>query len=583
MVKQKLTDQQIKKDKTERLMNIIARKAAYYRSNPHRFAKEFLGINLKLFQKILLYAMMHYDAFYFVAARGLGKTFLVSLFAVIRCILYPGTQVVVCSATFKQGKEVVNKITNIFMHKSPLLRNEVERVSTGQNDCGIWFKNGSYIRVVVASDNARGARSNILIIDESRLVAQKIVDTVLKPMGADPRHPGYLDKPEYAHLAEMNKEMYMSSAYYAQSEMYEKVKAYVANSLDPRFKYFICDLPYQLSIKEGLLLREAIENEMSEATFSQITFMMEREGLFYGSSEDALFDFNILKDRRILVDGLRSLEYYRDNGLKVPEKQKGEKRVLSVDVALLASKKHNNDASAILIHSAIPTVSQKYIDNINYIETHEGLLAEELGMIVMRMFYQYHCDFIAFDAAGVGQAVIDFLMVDRYDPVYGQTYGALNYINAPELSDRCKVKGAPKVIYAIKANGRSNNDMCVALRSGFQNGYINLLTEPDTAKEKLSKIKGFSKLSVNDQDKLTLPYIQTSLLIEELTNLEHDFNNGLIKVRERSGMRKDRYSSLLYGYYVVQELSKKLKPKTKNTINLASQLVIRRGRQIVGI
>jgi hypothetical protein len=55
-------------------------------------------------------------------------------------------------------------------------------------------------------ESSRGARSNILIIDESRLVPQKIVDTILRPMNAAPRQPGYLRKPEYAHLSEMNKE-----------------------------------------------------------------------------------------------------------------------------------------------------------------------------------------------------------------------------------------------------------------------------------------------------------------------------------------------------------------------------------------
>lgn len=58
--------------KTEKIMNTIAERCAYYRANPQRFVEEYLGIKLKIFQKILLWAMMIYDAFYFVAARGLG-------------------------------------------------------------------------------------------------------------------------------------------------------------------------------------------------------------------------------------------------------------------------------------------------------------------------------------------------------------------------------------------------------------------------------------------------------------------------------------------------------------------------------
>ncbi len=575
-----LSDQEIAQDKTSTIMNIVAERCSYYRANPQRFVSEFLGITLKLFQKIILWAMMHFDAFYFVAARGIGKTYLVALFSVVRCILYPGTKIVCCSYTFKQGKEIILKITDDFMQKSALLRNEVSKSSTGQNDCFVYFKNGSWIRVVVAGESSRGARSNILITDEARLVPQKIVDTILRPMNAAPRQPGYLNKPEYAHLKEMNKEMYLSSAFFAASEMYDKVKAYTANMLDPRLKYFICDLPYMLSIKEGLLMKQAIENEMSEATFSDISFMMERMGLFYGSAADALFDFKILNKQRVLENTLFDLEFYRNNILKLPEKQKGEVRVLSVDIALLASRKHDNDSSCFIIHQGIPTPSHYYLDNIIYIDTQEGLTTEELGLQIMRCFYQYECDWMAIDSNGVGQSLLDYCMGgDRYDPLYGISYPCLDCVDNPEMSERCKVKGSPKVIYAIKANSKSNNDMALSLRAGFQNGYINLLVDDTTIGEKLSKIRGYKSLSEEQQARMKLPFVQTSFLINELINLTHDTSNGLIKVKEKSGMRKDRYSSLEYGYYVIQELSKKLKPKNIEQ-DIRNMFLIRKAHRV---
>lgn len=578
--KKNLSDKEIQQDKTETIMNVVAERCSYYRANPQRFVEEFLGIKLKLFQKILIWAMMVYDAFYFVAARGIGKTYLVALFSVVRCILYPGTKIVCCSYTFKQGKEIILKITDDFMQKSALLRNEISKTSTGQNDCFVYFKNGSWIRVVVAGESSRGARSNILIIDESRLVPQKIVDTILRPMNAAPRQPGFLNKPEYAHLKEMNKEMYLSSAFFAASEMFDKVKAYTANMLDPRLKYFVCDLPYMLSIKEGLLMRQQIENEMSEATFSDISFSMERVGLFYGSAEDALFDFRVLSKQRVLENSLFDLEFYRNNILKLPEKQKDEVRVLSVDVALLATRKHDNDASCLIVHQGIPTPSHNYIDNIIYMDTQEGLTTEELGLLVMRYFYQYECDWIALDSNGVGMGVADYLMGgDRFDPLYGISYPCLDCVDNTEMSERCKVKGSPKVIYAIKASAKSNNEMALALRAGFQNGYINLLINDNNIDEKLTKIRGFKSLSDEQQARMRLPYIQTSFLINELINLTHDTSNGLIKVKEKSGMRKDRYSSLEYGYYVIQQLNKKLRPKDTNK-DIMTLLKIRPAKKV---
>ena len=506
--------------------------------------------------------MMVYDMFFFLACRGIGKTYLVSLFCVCRCILYPGSKIVCTAPTFKQGKEIILKITDDFMQKSPFLRNEIEKWSTGQNDCFIMFKGGSWMRVYVASDNARGARSNVIIGDERRMITKDIIDRVFRPMNSSPRQPGYLNKPEYAHLQEMNKEIYMSSAWYAASEMFDDVKAYTANFLSPGLSYFICDLPYELSIKEGLLMRQQIVNEMAEQTFNSVTFAMEREGLFWGSAEDALFDFKILDRQRVIVDSLHDLAYYRDNNLRIPDKDRNELRILSVDIALMASKKHSNDASALIIHSAVPTANFNYLDNIVYIETQEGLVTDELGLLVMRFYYQYNCDYIVLDANGSGLSVADFLMADRYDPLYGQTYHALNCMNDDNMASRCKIAGAPKVIYAMKANAKLNNDMALGLRSGFQNGYINLLVSDNNIEEKLSKIRGYSKLSDLQQARLKLPYIQTTFLIDELINLSHDVSNGLIKVKEKSGMRKDRYSSLEYGYYFIQELSRNLKPKS---------------------
>ena len=239
----------------------------------------------------------------------------------------------------------------------------------------------------------------------------------------------------------------------------------------------------------------------------------------------------------------------------------------------MASKKHDNDASAISILDAVLTSSNDYITNLSYLETQEGLVTEELGLLIMRYFYQYNCDYIALDANGVGQAVLDFLMQDRYDPMYGCTYGALNCCNNDDLAQRCKVRNAPKVIYAFKASAKSNNDMCLSLRAGFQNGNINLLAvENDIEEYLVQSIKGYKKLSDMQQAKLKAPYLQTSFLIDELINLDHEISNGLIKVKEKSGMRKDRYSSLLYGYAAIQDLALKLKPKKQNLLNSYNQV-----------
>ncbi len=71
----KQTDKEIANDKANRIMNGIATWCSYYRANPHRFCKDFLNIDLKLFQKILLFMMNYSTNFMYLASRGQQRDF----------------------------------------------------------------------------------------------------------------------------------------------------------------------------------------------------------------------------------------------------------------------------------------------------------------------------------------------------------------------------------------------------------------------------------------------------------------------------------------------------------------------------
>ena len=561
----KMTTKEVANEKAERLMNGVAYWGAFYRKNPQRFCRDFMNVHLKLFQKILLFGMMHNNYFMFCASRGLGKTWLTALFCVVRCILFPGTKICVASSTRVQANEVLLKITDDFCKNygwgSDLLNNEISYKSVGQNNGIIQFKCGSWIRVVTASDTGRGARANILIVDEFRMVDLDVINTVLRKFLTAPRTPGYLNKKEYEHLAERNKEIYMSSCWYTSHWSFEKAKAYVVNFLDANKKYFICGLPYQIAIKENLLSREQVEDEMSETDFDETKFSMEMGCLWYGDTGDAFFSFDDVSKRRKIQNAI----YPPSEKYKVPELAIGERRILSVDVALMASKKNkNNDASSIFVNSCIPNSNNNYISNIVYAENHEGLTTDELGIIIMRLFYKMKCTDIALDTVGNGLGVYDFIIKNQLDPETGELYPALSCCNNKDMEERCKVKGANKVVWCIKANQSFNNEMCTMLRAGFKNGKINLLVSEFEAEEILKeRIKGYSKMSLVEQTNKKMPYIQTTLLIYELIKLNSKIEGSNVKIKEQSGERKDRYSSLGYSYMVARQIE--VDYKTKNT------------------
>ena len=94
----------------------------------------------------------------------LGKSFLTAVFCVVRCILYPGTKVIIVSGNKGQAGLIITEKIKEMKDKSPTLAKEIKRIREG-DDPACFFRNGSYIRVSTSGDGARGARGNILIVE----------------------------------------------------------------------------------------------------------------------------------------------------------------------------------------------------------------------------------------------------------------------------------------------------------------------------------------------------------------------------------------------------------------------------------
>ena len=75
----------------------------FFRRNPQLFIKMYFGINLHLFQKIIIYLMARFPLVVLICARAVSKSFMTALFACSQCVLYPGIKVVVCAGTKGQA------------------------------------------------------------------------------------------------------------------------------------------------------------------------------------------------------------------------------------------------------------------------------------------------------------------------------------------------------------------------------------------------------------------------------------------------------------------------------------------------
>ena len=546
-----------------------------FRENPQIFCEMYLNIHLKDFQKVLLWEMVHNNYGMYIASRGQGKTYLSAIFAVVMCILYPGIKICVASATRSQGNELLLKITEDLMRNnewgSENLQREIESFSIGINKAEIKFHNNSWIKVVTPSDTGRGNRANIILVDEFWMLHVSTINTVLRRFNGPPRQTGYLRLQQYKHLTERNKELYTGSAWMSSHWSFIKARSFFKNMLRDDKKYFLFSLPYQIAIKNGLLLREQLEDEMSEDDFDELKFTMEMESLFFGDTDGSFFNYDdILNVRKI------EHPYYVQSEMpsgihveQIPDLLPNERRILSIDIALMASKKHQNDASSIMLNRALPSSKNKYIGNIVYIKNIEGIRSDDLTLEIRKLFSYFKCTDLVIDRVGLGLPICQDLMKDLIDVKTGEVYPALSCCNDKALAETCTVPDAPKVIWAVYGTDTFNSQICQALRAGIQNSRINFLVTKEESREIIiDSFKKYNNLTPIEKLAIEMPYIQTDYLVRELVGLQHEINGTKIKMKERSGARKDRYSSVAYNYWVQTQIEQEFLKKTRPTSTL---------------
>lgn len=259
-----------------------------------------------------------------------------------------------------------------------------------------------------------------------------------------------------------------------------------------------------------------------------------------------------------------SIKLSDNKKIRIQPKQTGEKRLLSADLALMASTTNKNDASALFIDQLLPTKSGRYVNNLIYTENAEGAHTADQALRIRKLYEMYECDYIVIDVKGVGFGIVDTLIRDIADPETGEIYPALSCANNAEWAARAP-HGAEKAIWAINATDKFNSDCAILLRDGFKTGRIRLLDNEYDGEANLASLKGYAALSAEDKLLLQLPYIHTTLLVKELISLQHDESSGLVKITRKSGMRKDRYSSLSYCYWVACLLESKISTKHRVT------------------
>lgn len=566
----------------DRFMENLESWVAYWRANPHRFITDYLGLKLYDFQKILIYQMNMYPNFIFIASRGLAKSTLGLLFAIQRCILYPDQKVVIVAPTKRQSKNFVKKV-NEFMRDSINLKNEVSDVKVRDEESAIYFHNGSEIITVPYSENALGIRAHILIVDEFVRTEQAVLTRVFVPFLTNTRMPPYNDLTEEEKLAvpeEPNRQLYLSSIRRADEWSYAYFKTYVKQIEKGSPDYTTVALPYNFGVKNRFINRKTVEQSFRENTDSREMLLAEYKCIPEKSTGNSFFAYNTINKRRTMERALVCMsdeEYitYRNNRENYPyyvPKFDNEIRILSMDVALMPSARNDNTAFWIL--SLIPD-GGKYKRMFIYAESMHGENAILQMKRAKQLFYEFDCDHFVIDANGLGQPVYDICTEETYDDQRGETYPAWTVADPNDIKNRERTisKSAVPVVWCVKTSPAEKSIMLTDSREILATDLVSFLVDADEARDYINKYYEYYRLEDEQlKNRILNPYVQTTLFVNEATNLEQIIVQGRLSAKEKSGRRKDRVMSYVYALGLAQQLEFDL--YNNNDYNILDYIIV---------
>ena len=556
-----LNEKEVKNfDYTERLIDWIT----FYRRNIHRAVEHYLQLQMHLYQSIILYLMNLCPLVVLVACRATSKSFIIAVFACIKAILYPNSLIVIASATKKQASLIVSeKIVKELMPNSPNLRREIKTIKTSSNETEVVFVNGSSIVVVPATDNARGYRATCIIYEEFRMIKKDIIDFVLSPFLIIRQVP-YLNNSKYEHLKEEPTEIYISSAYFAQHWMSNIIKLSVVDMYKKSEALFMA-FDYAITLKHNIRTKKQLIKEKKK--LGTVAFAMEYENQMIGQGEDAFYSFDIMNKVQTLKKAFyprksQDVLEKKKNIHDIP-KQNGEKRIVSVDIAMVNNDK--NDNTVITCIRALPS-GDYYERQIPYIEAFKGDNTTVQATRIKEIFYDFDADIIVLDTQNAGLSIADELGKITFSEDRDTEYPAFKCFNDEEVAKRIKNKEALPVLFSYKGQSKINEQMHYAMRDVLDKKRIKILINSVQAKDYLDTKTFYNKkdIGIEEQVQYELPYIQTDLLINEMVGLVQTISKGSLALEEPTGSAtKDRYVSLAMGNYLIKQWELELQEKVE--------------------
>lgn len=550
---------------------------SFWRRNLHLFVRDYLKLSLYPYQQIAIYKMGISNFICMIASRNDAKSFIIALYACCRCILYPGTLLVIGSATKGQSKLMVStKIQDELMQWSKPLAAEIEKVSTSVNDTYVKFRNTSKIIVYTANDNARGNRSHASCREEFRQIDKKIEDSVISPFQTVRNRP-YMRKNignklygDIPILQENPVDIYISSSWIDDGNWMWGIVDQAFTGMLKNDGSVLLTFDESITLKHHLKTMKQMKREKKKQ--DPVTWKTEFLNLKVKDSLSSYFTYKMLMNRQVSKHvfyprNILDFKNNRKNKYAIP-KQDNEIRVISNDIAFVAGEKNDNSVYSCI--RAIPEnityetnngsieIRQGYRRQYPYIESNQIGDTTKQAIRIRQLYEDFESDFIVIDTRNGGLQVLYALEKVLYDEERGVEYSPLCCMNNEDYAKVCIDPGAKKCIYAINATQILNSDIAIAFRKNLVENKIDFLVNFNTAKEEIlqNNKEYIEEIDVEKQVEFERPFLETQAMISECAELQYKKmpQTGIIKIQEKGKNRKDRYTSCSYGSHFIDQL-----------------------------
>ena len=549
-----------------------------YRRNWHIFVDMVLQIKLKPFQMLMIYLMGVSDVFFAICSRGLSKTFIVGLAAVVKMLLYPYSEVIITASTIPQANVIVDKkIRDELIKKlSPYLLYlyEKEYLIITKSDDGFKITctlNGSTLEVLPALESSRGRRSTFTIYEECRLLKKGIIDSVFEKM-AHPRQAKYLENPIYANdprWLEECKSIYITSARYKYEWFWNTFKDTLTGYYtDKKTNYNIFAGDIFMSIDNGLKtwgdLRKA--RKMS----GEMDFLMEDLNVMIGENEDAFFTIKSFKQNQILEKCFRpptEMDIYLNHDMGNAPKEDNEIRLVISDYAFANTTSNQKNDNTIIMCMSLHWKGNRFERHVDYIEGHPA--SDSLGAAdrAREIYWDYQADYLIPDLRSGGEVLYNRMTMEWDNPNHGVLWDKRGLTVSDELElhvvpegklqdlrNRTVDKNAIPCIVPITGSTTLNSTMWIELRKQLDNGNIKFLVPMQIYQESLEDDGDIFGMTSEELADALLPYAQVDLLVNEAVNLKAEIKDGGVKLSEPKNGFKDRAVCLSYGNYIASKI-----------------------------